>query len=79
MEVEAHRVPGNGFQEVIYQRALVCEMKSRGQAADRELEMKILYKGEDVGKRRVGFFVEAEIMGEVKALILFEGRPCSRD
>lgn len=25
-----------------------------------------------VGKRRVDFFVEAEIMGEVKALILYE-------
>jgi GxxExxY protein len=70
--MEVHRVLGNGFQEVIYQRALAIEMTSNGLSFNREHEMEIFYKGENIGLRRVDFFVEGKIMVELKALVQLE-------
>ena len=70
--MEVHKQLGNGFQEVIYQRALSIEMKMQGIEFRREHEMKLEYKGYDIGTRRVDFFVENEIMVEIKALINLE-------
>ena len=70
--MEVHKILGNGFQEVIYQRALELEMSSMGLNFQREFEMDIFYKGERIGGRRVDFFVENCIMVELKALVLLE-------
>ena len=70
--MEVHRILGNGFQEVIYQRALEIEMASQGLEFSREHEMDILYKGEHIGTRRVDFFVEEKVMVEIKAVIQLE-------
>ena len=70
--MEVHHVLGNGFQEVIYQRALEIEMTAQGLDFTREHEMKIYYKGVDIGSRRVDFFVEEKVMVEIKALIQLE-------
>lgn len=70
--MEVHRVLGNGFQEVIYQRALEIEMHSQGLDFTREHEMKIYYKGVDIATRRVDFFVEEKVMVEIKAVIALE-------
>ncbi len=67
-----HKTLGNGFQEVIYQRALAIEMEKQGLGFKREMEMNILYDGIDIGTRRVDFFVEDYIMVELKALIKLE-------
>ena len=39
--MEVHRTLGNGFQELIYQRALAVEMDLRGLPFHREMEMPI--------------------------------------
>ncbi len=70
--MEVHRILGNGFQEVIYQRALGIEMNRQHIAYSREHEMEIFYKEENIGSRRVDFFVEGKIMVELKALIQLE-------
>lgn len=70
--MEVHRTLGNGFQEVIYQRALAIEMTAQGLEYSREHEMQIYYKGQDIGTRRVDFFVEGKIMLELKAVIRLE-------
>ncbi len=70
--MEVHRTLGNGFQEVIYQRALAIEMNQNKISYSREHEMKIFYKGEDIGTRRVDFFIEGKIMLELKAIIRLE-------
>ena len=70
--MEVHKILGNGFQEVIYQRALAIEMKKQRLEYSREHEMEIFYKGENIGSRKVDFFVEAKIMVELKAIILLE-------
>ena|SRR5438045_273095 len=70
--MQVHRTLGNGFQEVIYQRALAIEMPLQGLAFEREKEMDIFYRGERIGTRRVDFFVESCIMVELKAVIQLE-------
>lgn len=64
-----HNELGNGFQEVIYQRALEIEMTDQGLSFSREHDMPIFYKKRPVGKRRVDFLVEEVIAVEIKALI----------
>ena len=70
--MKVHSTLGNGFQEVIYQRALAIEFEKQGLSYHREMEMTILYDGIDIGTRRVDFFVEDNIMVELKALIQLE-------
>lgn len=70
--MRVHSALGNGFQEVIYQRALEIEMAFEGLGFVREMEMPIFYREEQIGTRRVDFFVEGEIMVELKALIGLE-------
>ncbi len=66
--MEVHRFMGNGFQEVVYQRALSIELNMQGIEHIREQEMPLQYKGYDVGTRRVDFFVEGKVMVEIKAI-----------
>jgi len=64
-----HNELGNGFQEVIYQRALEIEMTDQGLSFSREHDMPIFYKKRPIGKRRVDFLVEEVIAVEIKAVI----------
>jgi GxxExxY protein len=66
--MEVHKILGNGFQEVIYQRALAKEMILQGVVFSREHEMPIFYKEEQIGTRRVDFLIEDVISVELKAL-----------
>jgi len=65
--MEVHRYLGNGFQEIIYQRALAIEMSRQGLNFAQEFVMTVFYKGEYVGKRRVDFMVEDVVSVEIKA------------
>lgn len=67
--MEVHNQMGNGFQEVVYQRALAIEMGLQNISFVRELEMPLFYKGESIGSRRVDFFVEDCVMVEIKAVL----------
>jgi len=70
--MKVHSALGNGFQEVIYQRALALEMSDEGVMFSREQEMPVYYKNQQVGTRRVDFLVEDKIAVELKALIKLE-------
>lgn len=61
---EVHKFLGNGFQEVIYQRALAYEMRKAGLSFAREIEQDIFYKEleEPIGTRRADFVVEGKIL-----------------
>jgi GxxExxY protein len=67
-----HRALGNGFQEVIYQRALEIEMNDNGITFSREHVMPVYYKNTQIGTRRVDFLVEEVISVELKAIIKLE-------
>jgi len=70
--MKVHRTLGNGFQEVIYQRALEIEFRKAGLNYTREMEMTIFYDNENIGTRRVDFFVEETVMVELKAIITLD-------
>jgi len=68
---EVHKFLGNGFQEVIYQRALAWELSQAGLSFAREIEQEIFYKElqEPIGTRRADFIVEGKVLVELKAII----------
>jgi len=43
--MKVHSTLGNGFQEVIYQRALSIEFGNKHLSFSREMEMEIIYEG----------------------------------
>ncbi len=67
-----HTALGNGFQEVIYQRALEIEMAEQGLPFSREHEMPIYYKQQQIGSRRVDFLVRDAVSVELKAIAQLE-------
>ena len=67
-----HSAMGNGFQEVIYQRALEIEMMDQHLSFAREQEMPIYYKGRQIGSRRVDFLVDNAVCVELKAISRLE-------
>ena len=68
-----HNTLGNGFQEVIYQRALAIEFIYQNISFVREMDMELFYRSEPIGTRRVDFFVEGEVMLELKAVEVLNG------
>jgi GxxExxY protein len=71
---EVHKFLGNGFQEVIYQRALAYELHKAGLNFEREIKQDIFYKElqEPIGTRRADFVVEGKVLVEIKAIIELE-------
>ena len=67
-----HTALGNGFQEVIYQRALEIEMFLAKIKFSREFKMPIFYRDEHIGTRRVDFLVESVVSVELKATTKLE-------
>jgi GxxExxY protein len=66
--MRVHQEMGNGFLEIIYQRALAIELTDCGLNFRREVEMPVFYKSHCIGSRRVDFLVEEVICLEIKAL-----------
>ena len=61
---------GNGFQEVIYQRALAFELSKRNLTYAREIDQNIYYKEleKPIGTRRADFIVDGIVLVELKAI-----------
>jgi GxxExxY protein len=72
--MQVHNTFGNGFQEIIYQRALEIEMLYASLEFAREFEMPIFYRSRPIGTRRVDFFVEGQVIVELKALEKIENK-----
>lgn len=71
---EVHKFLGNGFQEVIYQRALAHELSLKGLSFQREIAVDIFYKDleKPIGSRRADFIVEEKVLVEIKAVAELE-------
>ena len=71
---EIHKFLGNGFQEVIYQRAFAWELRQAGLSFAREIEQDIFCKElpEPIGTRRADFVVEGKVLVELKAITEFK-------
>lgn len=61
--MQVHRILGNGFQEVIYQRALAIEFSFQNISFNREMEMDLFYREQHIGTRRVDFFCRKQSNG----------------
>ena len=70
--MQVHKVIGNCFQEVIYQREMEMEMPYFELSFNREFEMPIFYREKQIGLRRVDFLVMNVIAVELKAVIKLE-------
>jgi len=55
--MKVHPRLGNGFQQMIYQRALAIEFERLSLSFVREMEMEIIYEDIQIGTRRVDFFL----------------------
>jgi len=70
--MEVHKALGNGFPEVMYQRALAVEFGMQNISFEREFEMPVFYKEIHIGTRRADFLVEKIISVELKAQLQLE-------
>ena len=70
--MSVHNQLGNGFQELIYHKALAIEMKKQGLQFLDEVPVSIFYDKIEIGKRRVDFLVEKVIPVEIKAVKLLD-------
>jgi GxxExxY protein len=66
--MNVHRYFGLGFQEVIYHRALIIELRNAGISYSSETERTIMYYDFPVGRRRADLIVEGKVLVELKAL-----------
>jgi GxxExxY protein len=73
-----HAALGNGFQEVVYKRALEIEMYEAGLKFGREISIPVYYKNEQIGERKVDFLVDNKICVELKSLVQLEKVSCSQ-
>src|ERR1044071_2104850 len=62
-----HRVLGNGFPEIIYQRSLAIELEKARIDFEQEISKTVYYDKRIVGKRRADFIIDEEILIEIKA------------
>jgi GxxExxY protein len=66
--IEVHRELGPGYDEAVYENALVVEMDLRGIPYERQKTVDVVYKGVPVGEGRIDLFLGGEVVVELKAV-----------
>lgn len=66
--IEVHSTLGPGLLESVYEEALAHEFTLRGIKYERQKEINLKYKGKEIGKHRIDFLVENEVVLELKAV-----------
>ena len=59
---------GPGFLEKVYERGLALEFKNEGLIFERQVPMKVFYKGDVIGNYVADFVVEGKVVVEIKAI-----------
>ena len=65
--MRVHSGLGNGFPEILYQRALALELEASGVAFTRETAQPVYYRDVRIGTRIVDFLVQDKLLLELKA------------
>jgi GxxExxY protein len=66
--MEVHSTLGPGLLESVYEEALAHEFTLRGVNHEKQKEINLKFKGKEIGKHRVDFLVENEVVLELKAV-----------
>jgi len=66
--IEVHSSLGPGLLENVYEEALSHEFKLRNVVYERQKEISLKYKGKDIGKHRIDYLIEDEVIVEIKAV-----------
>ncbi|HUF30164.1 MAG TPA: GxxExxY protein [Gemmatimonadaceae bacterium] len=64
---EVYNTLGFGFLEHLYVKALERELLARGHPVEREVGVKVMYKGEVLGTQRLDMVVDRRVTVEVKS------------
>jgi GxxExxY protein len=67
---DVYNALGYGFLESVYAEALARELRRRGHRVDREVPVKVWYKGELIARQRVDMLVDGKVIVEIKAGLL---------
>jgi len=65
--IEVHKKLGPGFQEKIYEQALLKEFENAGIGFEKQKVIRVKYEGVNLGNQRLDLLVDAEIILEIKA------------
>jgi len=68
LAIEVHKELGPGFVEKIYEEAFAYELKKANLKFKRQFKIQVKYKKVDLGKQRVDFLVEGDIILELKSV-----------
>lgn len=69
ISIDAHKFLGPGFIEKVYEKALAIEFKENKIRYSRQKEIEVKYRNNMLlGKQRVDFIVEDEVILELKAV-----------
>lgn len=66
--IEVHRILGPGLLESIYEDALCVELALAGIPFERQVPMKVHYKGHDIGEKKLDLLVSSELVVELKSV-----------
>src|SRR6266536_5649125 len=64
---EVYNTLGFGFLEHIYVMALERELIARGHHVDREVAVRVMYKGEELSNQRLDMVVDGKVIVETKS------------
>src|SRR4030042_5100550 len=67
LAIGIHKKLGPGFQEKIYQEALLKEFKKGGMEYEKQKVIRVDYEGQSLGNQRIDLLVDEEIILEIKA------------
>jgi GxxExxY protein len=66
--IEEHRILGPGFLESIYEKALMHELRSRGQVVEKQKDIFVPYKEIHIEGQRLDLLVGGRVIVELKAV-----------
>ena len=64
---EVYNELGHGFLESVYQEAMVIALRQAGLRVERQIPLKVMFRGEVVGEFRQDIVVERAVILELKA------------
>ena len=65
--INIHKIPGPGLLESIYESAMCIELRETVLKFESQKPIKVVYKGQDIGKFKIDLVVENRIVVELKS------------